>query len=161
MATKNDTSKPHRRRNPRATKRTAGAPKLAKAAATVEALEDFIDEERLRLMKAHSILTCVISAMEEEGVPASDGPYWPVVIESANDLINESIRRLDERDTQKPAKRPVYEVREATADDVPRNSWLSTRDGDVWSDFPACRTPEEAEAADIAVANAPTKSSMN
>jgi len=60
-----------------------------------ERIWSIIDDERMRLMKAHSILQCVAIAMEAEQVCASDGPYWPSVIESALEMINESLRRLD------------------------------------------------------------------
>jgi hypothetical protein len=59
------------------------------------ALENIVEEERSRLMKAHAILNCVVIAMEDEGICAGDGPYYPAVIESARDLVNESINRLD------------------------------------------------------------------
>jgi len=61
----------------------------------VQRIEDVIDDERMRLMKAHSILQCVAIAMEAEQVCAGAGPYWPSVIESALEMVNESIRRLD------------------------------------------------------------------
>jgi len=59
------------------------------------ALEDTVEQERARLMKAHAILNCVVIAMEDEGLCSGDGPYYPAVIESARDLVNESINRLD------------------------------------------------------------------
>ena len=61
----------------------------------LSALEDTVEQERARLMKAHAILNCVIIAMEDEGLCTGDGPYYPAVIESARDLLNESINRLD------------------------------------------------------------------
>lgn len=59
------------------------------------ALEDTVEEERARLMKAHAILNCVVIAMEDEGLCTGEGPYYPAVIESARDLVNETINRLD------------------------------------------------------------------
>ena len=59
------------------------------------ALENIVEEERSRLMKALAILNCVVIAMEDEGICAGGGPYYPAVIESARDLVNESINRLD------------------------------------------------------------------
>lgn len=65
-------------------------------AATQDAtLQEIIHAERLRLMKAISILGCVTRAMENESVCTGATPYWPAAIESANDLIDEAIRRLD------------------------------------------------------------------
>ena len=65
-----------------------------KAIGNRSALEDIIEEERTRLMKARSILGCVALAMEgnDEGSCELD---FPDIIELAGSLINESINRLD------------------------------------------------------------------
>jgi hypothetical protein len=82
----------------RKSKSIAG-PSITHAASTeapdLGALEDTVEQERARLMKAHAILNCVVIAMEDEGLCTGDGPYYPAVIESARDLVNESINRLD------------------------------------------------------------------
>lgn len=65
------------------------------SAANLEALEDAIEDERVRLMKAHSVLSCITLAMEGDDGADKDGPHYPSMIEIARDLINESIRRLD------------------------------------------------------------------
>lgn len=64
-------------------------------APNISVLEKIVEEERSRLVKAHAILNCVVIAMEDEGICAGGGPYYPAVIESARDLVNESINRLD------------------------------------------------------------------
>ncbi len=65
-----------------------------KAIGSAGALEEIIEEERARLMKARSILGCVMLAMEgnDEGPCELD---FPDIIELARSLINESINRLD------------------------------------------------------------------
>ena len=65
------------------------------SAPTIGVLEKTVEEERSRLVKAHAILNCVVIAMEDEGICAGGGPYYPAVIESATALVNESINRLD------------------------------------------------------------------
>lgn len=69
-------------------------------------LEDLIDQERGRLMKAHSILSCAVIGMEGSAEGARGGPYWPDIIELANEMIDESIRKLEVRE---PAP-PLYET---------------------------------------------------
>ena len=100
MAKRNDTSKSGPTRNPTPPKiRSASRPaKPADKPASIpnlDALEDTIEEERARLMEAHSILNCVAIAMDAEDVSPEGGPHYPTLIETASDLINESIRRLD------------------------------------------------------------------
>lgn len=60
-----------------------------------EVLEDLLDQERFRLMQAHTILNCAVLAMEADDNSRGDGPHYPSLIEMARDLINESINRLD------------------------------------------------------------------
>lgn len=159
MAKKDHTSKARPGRNPGSAKRSAASPpKPAKAAPNLEALEDIVEEERLRLMKAHSILSCVITAMEDEDICTGDGPYWPAVIESACDLVNESIRRLEDLDySPKRTTRSANEVREPAPDfgyGVVPSSSLFTRDGDDGPEGKWRLTREEMDEADIATAQA-------
>lgn len=168
MATKNDTSKTRPGRNPAAAKAKFASrpPKPAKTAPTLEALEDIVEEERTRLMKAHSILSCVITAMEDEDACTDDGPYWPAAIETACDLVNESIRRLEDLDySPKPVSRKHYEVREPALDYGygvgARSASLSTSDGDDVSEYGVAGGwplpyGEIAERADIAAALEPS-----
>jgi len=58
-------------------------------------LEDAIEDERSRLMRAHSILGCVTLAMEGDEGANLTRPYYPDLIELARDLVNESINALD------------------------------------------------------------------
>ena len=74
--------------------------------------DDILENERLRLMKAHSLLGCITRAMENDGVCTGDGPYWPAAIESVSELVNESIRRLEGLEYGKANEQPVSEVRE-------------------------------------------------
>lgn len=163
MAAKNDTSKARPGRNSGSAKRsTTSPPKPAKAVPNLDALEDIVEDERTRLMKAHSILSCAITAMEDADICTGDGPYWPAVIESARDLVDESIKRLEDLDyAPKPASRKNYEVREPAPDFgygvVISSASLSTRDGDNASEYRAAgdrrlASRQTAESADIAAA---------
>jgi len=116
MATKDDTSKARPGRNSAAAAKAQSAftpPKRAKTASILKHIEAIVEDERARLMKAHSILSCVVIAMEDEQICSNEGPYWPSVIESASDLIDEAIRQLDSLDySLEPTPRSVNEVRE-------------------------------------------------
>ena len=74
---------------------TQQSPCYSQTASSTVRVEDIIDDERMRLMKAHSVLQCVAIAMEAEQICAADGPYWPSVIESALEMLNTSIQRLE------------------------------------------------------------------
>lgn len=100
MAKQNDTSTSRASRSRAASKARspANSRKPADKAASIAslgALEDTIEEERARLMQAHSILNCVAIAMDAEDISPGDGPHYPTLIETACDLINESISGLD------------------------------------------------------------------
>jgi len=100
-------------------------------------LRNIVEDERARLMKAHSILGTVIAAMEAEGVCTNDGPYWPSVIETARDLVDESIRKLEDFDRMARAAdhRKANEVRESVAyclRTYVAGAALSTFDGNDW-----------------------------
>lgn len=100
MAKRKDTSKSLSARNRSASKaQSVSRPtKPANKSAAIPSfadLEDGIEEERARLMQAHSILSCVSIAMDVEDVSPAQGPHYPTLIEKACDLINESISRLD------------------------------------------------------------------
>ena len=138
MATKYDTSKARPGRNSAAGKPQFdySPPKQAKAVPTLEHIENIVEDERARLMKAHSILGCVVIAMEDEQICSNEGPYWPSLIESAIDLIDESIRRLDSLDYSLEPPGSANEVREP-AMVYGFRAWkgsagLSTRDGGYW-----------------------------
>lgn len=72
-----------------------------------ETIEDAIEMERARLMKAETILQCILIAMDEnDGFDRDDdddddeyidvdGPHYPTLIEMARELMNQSIRGLD------------------------------------------------------------------
>lgn len=55
-------------------------------------LENVIDEERLRLLRAHSLLRCTSIAMEHgsDDEDEAPGPYFPALIELAAELIHET-----------------------------------------------------------------------
>jgi len=46
-------------------------------------------------MKAHAILSCMALAMENDDGSNTRRPYYPVLIELARDLVNESVAGLD------------------------------------------------------------------
>ena len=121
MAAKDDTSKVRRGRNSASAKQparqqAASAPNPASAALNHRTLEDIVEDERLRLMKAHSILCCVATGMADENICTGDGPYWPAVIESARDLIDDSIRNLEGLEYSPKRARSPDEVREPSMD---------------------------------------------
>jgi hypothetical protein len=100
MAKRNSTSNgnANRRDSARRADRSRKGPKAVRIASIFNHVENIVEDERARLMKAHSILECVVMAMEEEQICHTEGPYWPSVIESALGMIDESIRRLDSLD---------------------------------------------------------------
>lgn len=59
------------------------------------ALEEAIDDERLRLMQTHTVLGCVMRAMDDEDSYDQSDLHFPSVIEISRNLINQSIRCLD------------------------------------------------------------------
>ena len=146
MATKHHTSKSRPPRNSEgAQPQSASSPLTpASAAPNLQNLEDIIEDERARLMKAHAILSCVVVAMEDDAACSADGPYWPSVIESARDLLDESIRRLEDLDySPKSAPRKNYEVREPAP-----GYWSS-------GDWESAASQAAAESADIVAALQP------
>lgn len=56
-------------------------------------LIEAIEAERCRLMKAQAVLKCALAAMEFES--NADAPYYPDVLELAQDIVNQSIDQLD------------------------------------------------------------------
>lgn len=73
----------------------AGPTRNSASSIVCATLEDAIDDERFRLMKAHAILSCMALAMESDDGSNTRRPYYPVLIELARDLVNESVRGLD------------------------------------------------------------------
>ena len=59
------------------------------------ALEDTLEEERARLMRANSMLGCVQIALDPEAVRVWPAVYFPEVLEMARQLINTSVRQLE------------------------------------------------------------------
>ena len=57
--------------------------------------EEKLETERARLMAAHSLLQLIVMAMSEADGAATDGPYYPTLIEMARDLIDTAIKNLD------------------------------------------------------------------
>jgi hypothetical protein len=107
MAKRRSTSKVHSHRNrtapqPRAGTRIKSAAAAADAGAAdsvldglPENLEEAIEDERARLMKAHSILGCITLAMEGDDSASAAKPYYPDLIELVRELVNESINGLE------------------------------------------------------------------
>jgi len=57
-----------------------------------------VDDERMRLMRLHSLLQCIGLALESVGARepvGASGPYFPDVVTIASDLARESINRLE------------------------------------------------------------------
>ena len=75
----------------------------SKPDSALEALEYTVENERLRLLKAHSVLSCISLAIETS-VDGQDtlSPYFPVAIDVAADLVSEAIERLDSVNLQPP-----------------------------------------------------------
>jgi hypothetical protein len=61
----------------------------------VSPLEAAIEEERLRLMLADSVLGCLQIALDPEAIRVTPVPYFPEVLELARKFINKSVRRLE------------------------------------------------------------------
>jgi len=57
-----------------------------------------VDDERMRLMKLHSLLQCIVLALESVGPRepvGAAGPYFPDVVAIASDMALASIGRLE------------------------------------------------------------------
>jgi hypothetical protein len=61
----------------------------------MSALIGAIENERDRLMTAESLLACVLAAIESYDGDDPDGPYYPRVLELAQEILNESLGKLD------------------------------------------------------------------
>ena len=57
-------------------------------------LKRFLESERDTLVRAHSLLKCVVEAMECH--QAASGPYFPDVLELAVELLQRRAANLDE-----------------------------------------------------------------
>lgn len=73
-------------------------------------LANAVDDERIRLMKLHSLVQCIGLALETVGPVepiGASGPYFPDVVALASDLARESINRLEKlhTDVSPPAYR--------------------------------------------------------
>lgn len=122
MAKRNDMSKCRPARN-----QTSSRTRFAPGHIIPTPVEDLIEEERERLMRAHSVLDCVLVAMDDDDSMPTHGPHYPSLIEIARDMVNESIGQLDatnlqsvaakEDEPEMPADRDRrgYMVREAVA----------------------------------------------
>jgi hypothetical protein len=62
------------------------------AAAT---LDDAIEAERARLMRAEAVLHCVVIAMDESDADNTQSPHYPSVVGLARDLVAQTINELD------------------------------------------------------------------
>jgi hypothetical protein len=58
-------------------------------------LEDALEVERARLMRANSMLGCVQIALDPEAVEVRPVVYFPEVLEMIRRLIDTSVRRLE------------------------------------------------------------------
>lgn len=58
------------------------------------AVAELLEMERLRMMRARTILQCVTLAMDQPTLPERQ-PYYSDAIDVACDLIDEAVRRLD------------------------------------------------------------------
>jgi hypothetical protein len=58
-------------------------------------IEDALEQERVRLMLANSILGCVQAALDPEAVNIVPPIYYPEVLEQARQLINTRVRHLE------------------------------------------------------------------
>ncbi|HEX5420636.1 MAG TPA: hypothetical protein VFY39_11600 [Gammaproteobacteria bacterium] len=85
------------RRNRARSERAAASPFQPNPAreSPAAALEQAIEQERARLMKAHAVLGCIVLALDCERSNEPGRPYYPVVVELARELVNESINGLD------------------------------------------------------------------
>lgn len=95
MAKRNDMSKCRPARN-----QTSSRTRFAPGHIIPTPVEDLIEEERERLMRAHSVLDCVLVAMDDDDSMPTHGPHYPSLIEIARDMVNESIGQLDATNLQ-------------------------------------------------------------
>jgi hypothetical protein len=73
-----------------------GSTRRAKAAtrSLPSAVEDAIEVERERLMRAHTLLSCAAIAMDAEDL-AFEGPHYLTIIEMSRDLVSQAINNLE------------------------------------------------------------------
>lgn len=84
----------------------------ASISANARTRDEIVENERIRLMKAHAILGCVQRALESDGACTGEGPYWPAAIEAVGEMINETIRRLEDLGYANEKEDLLGEVRE-------------------------------------------------
>ena len=70
-------------------------------------LEDALEEERARLMRANSMLGCVQIALDPEAVEVTPMVCYPEVLEMIRRLIDTSVRRLDYEEIRQLMCMPV------------------------------------------------------
>jgi hypothetical protein len=93
MAARKTISKAGSRRGKSASKKIGrdAAPALS---SLPQQLEDAIEAERDRLMRAHTLLSCAALAMDAEDL-SFEGPHYLTVIEMSRDLVNQAINNLE------------------------------------------------------------------
>jgi hypothetical protein len=85
-------------------------------------VEDAIETERDRLMRAHTLLSCAALAMDAEDL-SFEGPHYLTVIEMSRDLVNQAINNLEPMALESSTQRGEH----ATDDDDGADSELDAR----------------------------------
>jgi len=76
-----------------------------------QAIEDAIELERERLMRAHTLLSCAALAMDAEDL-SFEGPHYVTVIEMSRDIVNQAINNLEPMNLESAARQPIDAVDE-------------------------------------------------
>lgn len=86
------------------------------AAASTPDLLEAVEAERTRLMRAESLLQCLLVALDDEEVETRS-PYYPHVVELACELLTRSIGQLDSLRLRPLVEQARGEKAYATAED--------------------------------------------
>lgn len=104
-----------------------------------EALIEAIEEERAKLMKAHSFLECLLISLTYPPEDRREGPYFPDVAETVRDLVEEALLGLDAVSLHKAINDRKVEENAPEADGDSWPNRMETRD------FLVCRDGNPVE----------------
>jgi len=115
MAARKTVSKtgPRRGRPPSIKVGRAAAPGLN---SLPQVVEDAIEVERDRLMRAHTLLSCAALAMDAEDL-TFEGPHYLTVIEMSRDLVNQAINNLEPMTLESATQQTERAVDDGDGDD--------------------------------------------
>jgi hypothetical protein len=73
----------------------------------IDPLEKALEDERMRLMLANSVLGCLQIALDPEAVTITPAIYFPEVLELARQFINKSVTQLEYEEIRRLMHRSV------------------------------------------------------